>query len=449
MNFDEAVAFINGRLRLGIKLGNQRLLALLEHFGNPHERLRVIHIAGTKGKGSTTAFAASILQAAGYRVGQYMSPYVYDLRERIQVNGAMIPKADFARWVTEIQPYADALEHTVHGPLTEFEMKTAVGFCYLAEQAVDYAVIETGLGGRLDATNVVSAPLVSVITTIGMDHMELLGDTEAQIAREKAGIVKPEVPCVTGVSPGSDAEAVIREVCAARSAPLSQVRSGIRLSPTDTLYRGQPDGTLWIATPRRSLAHVQLRMRGAFQHANAAVAVAALDAVSEDHLPPVTDAAVRLGLQVGYAPGRLDRIMDRPTVIVDGAHNEMAAIALAEALRTEYRAEYRRVTLIVGLKRNHDPESFLRPLLALRPYRIIATEPTFQPRPAAEIADAARRHDVSRVEIAPTVEEAARSALTAFAPSDLICVTGSFYTVGEAPPSLWSELLSERKLVLQ
>ena len=199
MDFDEALAFMQGRLRLGVKLGNERFLALLARLGDPQDRLRVIHVAGTKGKGSTTAMAAAVLQAAGYKVGAYLSPYVYDVRERIQVNGEMIPRADFARWVSEIRPHVEALEATEHGPTTEFELKTAVGLCWLAEQSVDYAVLEVGLGGRLDATNVVSRPLVTVITNIGLDHVELLGETLGEIAREKAGIVKPGVPCVTGV----------------------------------------------------------------------------------------------------------------------------------------------------------------------------------------------------------------------------------------------------------
>ena len=186
MEYNEALAYLEGRLRLGVKLGNERFLALLHRLGDPQEHLRVVHIAGTKGKGSTAAMAASILQAAGYKVGVYLSPYVYDVRERIQVNGVLIPRADFARWVTQIQPHVEALEQTDFGPTTEFELKTAVGLCYFAEQSVDYAVLEVGLGGRLDATNVVARPLVTVITNIGLDHTELLGHTLAAIAGEKS-----------------------------------------------------------------------------------------------------------------------------------------------------------------------------------------------------------------------------------------------------------------------
>ena len=223
MDFDEALAYMQGRLRLGTKLGNERFLALLHRLGDPQERLRVVHIAGTKGKGSTTAMVANILQAAGHTVGMYLSPYVYDVRERVQINGEMISRAHFARWVTVIRPHIEALEKTDLGPTTEFELKTAVGLCYFAERAVDYAVLEVGLGGRLDATNVVSRPLVTVITNIGLDHTELLGETLGEIAAEKAGIVKPGVPCITGVPVGGEAWDVIARICEERGAPLTAV----------------------------------------------------------------------------------------------------------------------------------------------------------------------------------------------------------------------------------
>ena len=433
MDFDEALAFMQGRLRLGVKLGNERFLALLARLGDPQEKLRVIHVAGTKGKGSTTAMAAAVLQAAGYKVGAYLSPYVYDVRERIQVNGEMIPRADFARWVSEIRPHVEALEATEHGPTTEFELKTAVGLCWLAEQSVDYAVLEVGLGGRLDATNVVSRPLVTVITNIGLDHVELLGETLGEIAREKAGIVKPGVPCVTGVPVGGEAWEVIASVCAKRGAPLIAVK----------IPEVLPNGSVCVGTGQRSLG-VRLRLQGAFQAWNAAAAVTALDAIPTAALPFLSDEVVTQGLAEAWLPGRLEQVSDRPTVIVDVAHNELSAQVLAEALRAQFGADRRRLTLVVGLSRHHDPLPFLAPLAALRPARLIATAPAFRPRPASDVAEAARRWDVGHVEIIESsVADAVRAALSQAGPDDLVCVTGSFYTVGDLPPALWPELLSE------
>lgn len=435
MDFADALAFMNGRLRLGVKLGNDRFLALLERLGSPHEHLNVVHVAGTKGKGSVSAMCAAILHAAGYKTGAYFSPYVYTVRERVQIDGQMIPETDFARWVSRIKPHVEALEKTDHGATTEFEMKTAVGLCWLHAQQVDVAVLEVGLGGRLDATNVVPHPLVSAITTIGFDHTELLGHTLTAIAGEKAGIVKPGVPCVSGVPVGGEAWREIARVCTMRHAPLSS-------SAEVTVNR---DGTLRLSTPQRTLDDITLGMRGAFQQGNAAVAVAALDAIEPSRWPRIGDDAMRAGLRGARLPGRLEVVQAHgPTIVVDGAHNEMAAEALAEALRSEFGADRRRVLLVTGMKRNHDPLPFLAQMAVLCPAVLVATEPGFQPRPVADIADAARTVDIPRVETAPTPVDAARLALSLAGPDDLICVTGSFYTVGDIPPAVWGTLLNER-----
>jgi dihydrofolate synthase/folylpolyglutamate synthase len=445
MDFDEALRYMQGRLRLGIKLGNERFLALLDRLGNPREALRIVHVAGTKGKGSTTAMAASILRAAGCRTGVYLSPYVYDVRERVQIDGEPIPREDFARWVTKIQPHCDAVEAAGLGPTTEFELKTAVGFCWFAEQAVDFAVIEVGIGGRLDATNVFTRPLVTVITNIGLDHMELLGDTLAKIATEKAGIVKPGVPCVTGAPVGGEADEVIARICAERGAPLIHVAE----TGADATYGSNADGTLSITTARRSLAGLRPRMAGAFQHANAAVAAAAIDAIPEDALPALPDAVVRAGLEQAYLPGRFEQIAERPAVIIDAAHNELAAEALAGALSDRFldrpaNGVRPRLVLVVGMTRHHAPLSFLRPLAALRPAALIATEPSFRALPALEVAAAAKQWDLPDVRIAAGgAAEAVCAALRMAGPDDVVCLTGSFYTIGDVPPGLWPRLIEE------
>lgn len=431
MDFDESLGYLQGRLRLGVKLGNERFLTLLERLGNPQTQLPVVHIAGTKGKGSTTAMAASVLLATGAKVGMYLSPYVYDVRERIQIDGEMISREDFARWMTAIRPHVEALEATEHGPTTEFELKTAIGLCYFAEQSVDYVVLEVGLGGRLDATNVIPKPLVTVITNIGLDHTELLGETLGEIAAEKAGIIKPGIPCVTGVPPGSEAGEVIARICAERGAPLVQV----------TPPQSGTDG-LTLTTPRRRVQIGPLRLRGAFQTQNAAAALAALDAIAEESLPPLSNEIVQRGLQTAWVPGRLEQVREHPTVVVDVAHNELSAQVLAEALRDQYNADKRRLFLVVGLSRHHDPEPFLAPLAALRPFLLIAAQPAFRPRPALDVAAAARRHDFPNVQVTEEgVAEAVRLALAQAGPDDLICITGSFYTVGDVPPAFWSTSL--------
>lgn len=445
MDFDEAVAYVRGRLRLGVKLGNDRFLALLERLGNPQNSLRVVHIAGTKGKGSTAVMAASILRVAGYRTGTYLSPYVYDVRERIQIDGEMIPRDDFARWVETIKPHVEALESTDFGATTEFELKTAIGFCYFAEQKVDYAVVEVGLGGRLDATNVFASPLVTAITTIGYDHVEMLGPTLADIAREKAGIVKAGIPCVTGVPAGSEADGSISTICRDCGAPLIRVTSGDR---DGVIYSSADDGTLTIRTPIRRVDGVRMRLRGSFQHGNAATALGALDSIDAVRRPVITDEQARRGLEEAYLPARLDHISSHPAVVVDGAHNELAAQALAQALREEDlmpRNGDRRLILVVGMSRNHAPSTFLEPLLALRPAALIATQPEFHPRDPHEIAALAADAKVDIVRLVDrSVADACREALALATANDIICLTGSFYTVGDVSPDTWRRLLSER-----
>lgn len=441
MDFEDALAYVQGRLRLGIKLGNERFEALLERLGSPHRTLKVVHVAGTKGKGSTTAMIGGILQGAGYKTGVYLSPYVYDVRERVQIDGQLIAREDFASLVTEIQPHVEALERTDLGATTEFELKTAIGLLHFARQKVDFAVIEVGLGGRLDATNVVRDPLVSVITNIGYDHVEMLGPTLAHIAREKAGIVKRGVPCVTGVPVGGEADVEIAAICRDRSAKLIHVVPG---GASEWTFEDGAGNAVRIQTPRRTIdAH--LGLHGRFQHANAAVAVAALDAVDPVRLPPIADEIVRTALANTTLPGRFRQVSDKPVVIVDVAHNELSASALANALREEYQADDKRLVFVVGLSKTHDPEPFLRPLAELKPALLIATEPRFRPRDAAEVAEAANALGVENIAVcADHALTALEQALALQPAADVICLTGSFYTVGDAPPDRIATLLQRR-----
>ena len=445
MNFDEAREYLHGLTRLGVKLGNERFEALLERLGNPHLGLRVVHVAGTKGKGSTVSFASAILHAAGYRVGSYLSPYVYDLRERVQIDGEMISRDDLARLASSIRPVAEQLaaDFPDLGPTTEFELKTAIGFCHFTERNVDYAVIEVGLGGRLDATNVVVDPLVSVITNIGFDHVHLLGDTLDKIAFEKAGIVKNGGICVTGAQE-PDAVETIRRVCGDRHARFLQV-----VPRTDWL--AEPDGTLTVTTPRRKLTGLTIGARGDFQFENAALAVRALD---EARGPiEISDEAIRLGLAAARIPGRMEIVRtDSPTIVVDAAHNEMAAEALATSLAHEFAADRRPVVFVVGMSKGHEPVEFLRCLLrGFDPLEValVATEPPFRPRDVGDIVRAAHDVGVRRVQAAPTVIEAAERAVDLamqLGDSSMIVVTGSFFTIGELASSRWQEIFEERGL---
>jgi dihydrofolate synthase/folylpolyglutamate synthase len=449
MNFDEALRYMEGLLRFGWKLGNERFSALCARIGNPQDRYAIVHIAGTKGKGSTTALAAAILRAAGYRVGAYFSPYVYDVRERVQVNGELISREDFARIVTQIRPHIEALAQTDLGQTTEFELKTALGFLYFAERKVDFACVEVGLGGRLDATNVVQ-PTVTVITNIGLDHVAQLGDRHALIAAEKAGILKPGIPCFTATD-HPEALEVIERIAEERCVPLATVRRGDVAAPTgvEKAVRwnvlpaplsaagegSEHTAPVTVATAKRLYRGLEMRMGGIFQRENAACAVAAAErALSARHVA-LPEEAVCEALATTALPGRLTvlRLSNGPLIVLDGAHNALAAEALRgplAALREQH--DIRRLFLVIGMLEGHVPEDVLA---ALTPgaARLYACQPNWKrAQPAEKIAEAARRF-VPDVECIPSVPEAVRAALHAATPDAMVLITGSFYTVGEAP----------------
>lgn len=443
VNYEEAVAYMSGRLQWGMRLGRDRLRALLARVDNPHERLRCVHVAGTNGKGSTTVFVASILRAAGYNVGAYLSPYVFDLRERVQINGRLIPKADFARWVTTLRPHIEAIARDPHlGETTEFELKTAVAFCYFAEQAVDFAVIEVGIGGRLDSTNVIPPPLAAVITHIGLDHTSILGDTLGKIAGEKAGIIKPGTgACITAVPPGEALDVITQK---AKQENVSLRRVGPAASGDPHLYatfaatRPEAGGVdVFLPTGGADLAGLRLALRGPFQAANAAAAAVAVHGLVESGAASrVTPGALRSGLETAALPARFQIVQDGanngPALVLDGAHNEDGARVLVQALRATFSG--RRITFVLGSRDNHDPAPFLgiiAPLVA----RVVATAPPFKPRPAGAVAEAAARFGLP----VSIVEPASRAIAETFARAgdgEVVVVTGSFYTVGETPPHL-------------
>ncbi len=433
---------MGGLIRFGWRLGNDRIAALAELLGNPHRRYAVIHVAGTKGKGSTTALSAGILQAQGFKVGSYFSPYVYDVRERIQVNGQPIPRSDFARLVTEVRPHIEAVATTELGQTTEFELKTIIGMLYFAERGVDYACIEVGIGGRLDATNIVS-PIVTVITNIGLDHTELLGVTHAEIAGEKAGIIKSGIPCFTATA-RPDALSTIRRIALERNSPLALVRRDDTAKKTvdGTIVSWNVDpandqfGPVTVITPSKTYSNLTMRMGGLYQRENAACAIAAVEEALERRGAPLQEESVRAGLASTALPGRLTvmRLADGPLVVMDGAHNPLAASALSQAIASLRQAHrIRHVRLVIGMVGGHSPDEVLS-ALAPGAELVVTCQPDWKrAQPAEVIARAARPYcaDVRAVE---SVLDAARSALRGAGPDTLVLITGSFYTVGEVTP---------------
>jgi dihydrofolate synthase/folylpolyglutamate synthase len=432
MEYDDAVSYMSDLASaLGCRPGLARFTELCARLGNPHEKLRCVHVGGTNGKGSTTAMIANILKSAGYRVGGYYSPFVYDLRERVQLDGGMITKASFARLMNAIRPVADEMGRTPFGHPTEFEVKTALAFLYFVEQNVDFAVLEVGLGGRLDTTNIV-IPLVSVITNVTLDHMDRLGDTIGEIAGEKAGIVKSGVPLVTAARE-PDATDVFRRTCEERGSELIRVSPGsddrvYSVDDAPTEIAPECDGLTLVG--RRSVhPGLKIRMSGKFQFANAATAVAAIE-VLQDKGIEVPESAIREGIETAYMPGRLEVLQEKPMLVIDAAHNLDGARQLAHAMETSF--SYDRLIVVMGMVKGHSPENAVGTLAPLADEFIATTPNSPRRRPASEIAEVASKYCENVREIEP-VTEAVNRALESAGENDLVLVTGSFYTIGEVP----------------
>lgn len=401
----------------------ERTARLLAGLGQPQERYPSLLIAGTKGKGSTAAFLESILRAAGHRTGLYTSPHLHTWRERIQVDRRLIAKADVVTWVERLRPLVEGMSSGEQGPPTYYEISTALALGYFAEQGVDVAVLEVGLGGRLDATNVVR-PRVAVITTIGYDHMEILGHTLTQIAREKAGIIKP-AGWVVSAAQQEEAMAAITAAGRERGARLwVAAEEGVR----QVLPAAGGPWPYPIPVTREALA-----LRGHFQHSNARVALAVVRALREQGWK-IPLQAIRRGLRTARWPGRLEVAGPRPLLVLDGAHNVDSAHALGQALREEFT--FRRLILVCGFSKGHDMAAFLGEI-GPAAARIIATA-SRHPRAAAAaaVAEVARQKAAAPVEVVDDVAAALARARHLAGPEDLICVTGSLFVVAAAREAL-------------
>ena len=407
-----------GLERFGIKLGLDTVRELLAHIGNPHEAFPAIHVTGTNGKGSVCAFLDSIFRAAGYRVGLYTSPHLVRFNERIRVDGMMIADEDVARLYDEVKPHGTAMAaESDTKQATFFEVTTAMAFRHFAESRVDVAVVEVGMGGRLDATNVVR-PDATVVTRIGLEHTEHLGRTIERIAREKAGILKPGVPMVTVDQP---AVPVLGARAEELRCPMTVVGRDVRYSRSSYDVEGQD----LLLEDGLSLA-VRIPLLGAFQPENAAVAFATALAVRDKWR--LSKTSIAKGLRTTKWPGRFQVVRREPLVVVDGAHNAPAAAALGESLRESFPG--RKITFIVGILNDKDLDGIARHLGPLAG-RVIATR-TNTPR-AYEPEDLKKAFEpYAAVETVPNVKDAVTTTVRGSPAGDVIVVTGSIYTVGEA-----------------
>lgn len=421
MTYPETIEFLY-RIRLfGQKLGLETMRQLLRQMGDPQDGLRFIHIAGTNGKGSVAAMLHSVLASAGYRTGLYTSPHLVSFCERFQINGQPIAESDVVRLVEDIRPLLDkAGAHPEFRAPTFFEVVTALALQYFREQEVDVVVWETGMGGRLDATNVVS-PLVSVITNIGFDHMQHLGNTLAKIAYEKAGIIKPGLPTVTAAS-AEEALRVIEQTCIERASPLTVVGRqvhAIRLAESLHCQRLKLSGT------QRDYGVLELPLLGAHQTINCATAIATLESSGLEFNAD----DVRAGLAHASWPARFQVVGTEPPVILDGAHNAAAAAVLATSLREHFAGK--RLALILGVLRDKNFDQICALLAPLAETVICVPVNSERTSDPAQLAPLCRRANPrAQVHTANDLKEAYANALASR--PDAILITGSLFLTGEA-----------------
>ncbi|MGE0083193.1 MAG: folylpolyglutamate synthase/dihydrofolate synthase family protein [Desulfococcaceae bacterium] len=404
--------------RFGIILGLDTISGILSHLGNPQHRFRTIHVAGTNGKGSVASTLAFILNLAGLSTGLYTSPHLVRFNERICIDNR--PVSDEA--------VLEAYKAVKNAPrkereLTFFEFSTAMAFHIFAEEKTEWAVIETGMGGRLDATNLIN-PELSVITNISLEHREYLGNSIEEITGEKGGIIKQNRPVVTGVRQESAAE-VLRKIAAEKSAPLYRFGEAFRVSQGtkgDFTYHGI----------RNTWTDMRTGLSGRYQIDNAALVLAACEILMQNSVNIAVD-HIREGLLRNRWPGRLEKVCQSPQVILDGAHNLDAARVLADYLKEE--TADRKIVMVMGILDDKPYREMMQYLLPLCRKVIICQAKTGRAIPAANLASAAKEI-IADTQIIPDVGQALAHAMKTASLEDMICVAGSLYVVGEAKEHL-------------
>ncbi|MEJ2670704.1 MAG: bifunctional folylpolyglutamate synthase/dihydrofolate synthase [Deltaproteobacteria bacterium] len=410
----QATAWVFDLQKFGIKFGLSSTLSLLARLGLPYQEGRYIHIAGTNGKGSVAAMLSAILARSGYPVGLFTSPHLISFAERYRLRDQEVSAARLLALINEVRAAVADAE-----PPTFFEFATAMAFLYFLQEGAGPIILETGMGGRLDATNIVH-PLVAVITNISRDHQEHLGEGLLAIAAEKAGVIKPGVPLVTWARQ-KQVLSLFNRRCREMGAPLYQ--GGV-----DFKSRGKSGGRFDYYGLKRQIAGLSLSLKGRHQCDNAALALAVLELLSDNGFP-VSETAIREGLLRARWPGRLEQLAQDPRILLDGAHNPAAALTLAQNLKRAPRNG--RLILVMGIMADKDVDAILARLLPLA-QTVIFTQPQyFRAATTTELARRAQPYGLQILQ-SPRVAAAVRQAQSLAGPDDNIVITGSLYTVGEA-----------------
>lgn len=422
MNYQEALEFIEKSHKFGMRLGLENSFKLLELLGNPQDKLKFVHVAGTNGKGSVCSFISNTLKEQGYNVGLYTSPYLEKFTERIRLNGNNIEEEDVARIITIMKEKIDQMVSDGFAYPTEFEIETAMAFYYYWEKQADYVVLEVGLGGRYDATNVIKSPLASVIVSISLDHIGVLGNTLGKIAYEKAGIIKENsVTVVYKQKP--EAEEVIKKVCEEKNSKYIEVnfehlvvkKSDINSQVFDCKILGE------------KFEDIEISLIGEHQINNAILALTVIKVLRDYKQLKISNQSIRRGFLKTRWPGRIEKINDNPIFIIDGAHNEDGAKSLSKALEKYFTGK--KMILLIGMLKDKDIDSVLE-ILIDKFDRVITTTPDSDRSISCdELKDKIEKY-TSNVIAIPKIKDALEYTLKNAKEDEIIISAGSLYMIG-------------------
>ncbi|MGL5642399.1 MAG: bifunctional folylpolyglutamate synthase/dihydrofolate synthase [Paraclostridium sp.] len=422
MNYNEALKYIHESHKFGIRLGLDNIKKLLELLDNPQDKLKIIHVAGTNGKGSTCSFISTILKESGYKVGLYTSPFLETFTERIRVNGENIPEDEVGNIVSLIKEKIEIMVNEGYSCPTEFEIVTAMAFYYFKKENVDFVALEVGLGGRYDATNVIEKPIVSVITSISLDHIGVLGDTLSKIAFEKGGIIKEN--CSTIVYPQKEeAGQVIKNICKENKSKYIECNfndinikeSNINLQKYDCIIN------------KKEYKDLEIRLIGEHQVNNSVLALNVIDYINDNLDLNISQESMRKGLIETKWPGRIEKIKENPMFIIDGAHNEEGAESLAKSIDRYF--EDKNKVLIIGMLEDKDITSVLD-ILIPRFNKVITTTPD-NPRAidANKLKEKINKYNIEVI-CKPQIKDAVDYVLQTTKKDDVIISAGSLYMIG-------------------
>ncbi|MDY6011518.1 folylpolyglutamate synthase/dihydrofolate synthase family protein [Clostridium sp.] len=422
MNYKEAINYIKKVGNFGSNYGLERTERLLEILGNPHKKLNVIHIAGTNGKGSTTSMIASILIEEGFNVGMYTSPFLEEFEERIQINRQNIKKNDLANYMDYIKEAVDKVIEEGYNHPTEFEIITCLMFKYFYDKKVDYAVVEVGLGGRLDSTNVVN-PLLTVITSISLDHTNILGNTLEEIAREKGGIIKKNTPLIL-YPQKEEALKELQNISKEKSAKIYEVKKDdaklLEIIKNDDFYQ-----KIKIKGEFNTY-NANLRLLGEHQILNCAVAVRAVEVLSKIQGFQIKN--IEKGIENARWIGRLEVLNKNPLVVIDGAHNIQGITTLKENVSKYFN--YKNIILLIGILADKQVEDMIKVITPMSKHIIALTPHSDRAELGVKLKEEIEKFN-KNVESFESYETAFKKALSIAREDDLILVTGSLYMIGE------------------